>query len=312
MLTLPTTTRGTARPQRRLGVKIHHIYYWAEAFLDPELERTRLPVRFDPFDAGIAYAFVKGRWVRCISEHYARFTGRSEREIQLASAELRRRNQRHGQQLPLTARKLADFLVSVEAEEVLLEQRLRDAALREVLVRHQPDGGAPSGEAIGVPDERVAPGAGSDPWGVSMFRLSGLPDGNVGFGGDQLIPLLSEPRCPIGARVVEEVLGTPEVADPIGCRPLSTACFAPLVLAEPQPQFHLEPVGQTDDPHHPAHGPLAGQPCSRLPQAPAVVPVAEGLLDRHAGRILRHGCRHRLGRGEQDPGLGIALRPDAR
>jgi transposase InsO family protein len=161
MLTLPTTTRGTARLQRRLGVKIHHIYYWAEAFLDPELERTRLPVRFDPFDAGIAYAFVKGRWVRCISEHYARFAGRSEREVQLASAELRRRNQRHAQQLTLTAQKLADFLVSIEAEEVLLEQRLRDAAVREVLTRLQPDAGATSREAVDVPGERVAPGAGS-------------------------------------------------------------------------------------------------------------------------------------------------------
>jgi len=162
MFTLPTTTRGTARLQRRLGVKIHHIYYWAEAFLDPELERTSLPVRFDPFDAGIAYAFVKGRWVRCISEHYARFAGRSEREVHLATTELRRRSQRHAQQLTLTARKLADFLVSIEAEEVLLEQRLRDAALREVLARLQPNAGATGSEAIGVPEEQVAPRAGSD------------------------------------------------------------------------------------------------------------------------------------------------------
>ncbi len=161
MFTLPTTTRGTARLQRRLGVKIHHVYYWAEAFLDPELERTTLPVRFDPFDAGIAYAFVQGRWVRCISEHYARLAGRSEREIQLATAELRRRNQRHAQQLTITARKLADFLVSVEAEEALLEQRLRDAAVREVLARLQPNAGATSGETSAVfPGESVAPVSG--------------------------------------------------------------------------------------------------------------------------------------------------------
>ena len=91
-----------------------------------------MPVRFDPFDAGLAHAFVKGRWVRCISEHHASFAGRSEREILLATAELRRRLQRHGQQLPITARKLADFLDSLQAEEVLLEQRLRDAEARNV------------------------------------------------------------------------------------------------------------------------------------------------------------------------------------
>ena len=62
-----------------------------------------------------------------MSEHYAQFAGRSERELMLATAELRRRHQRHAQQLAITARKLADFLASVEAEEVLLRQRLRDA-----------------------------------------------------------------------------------------------------------------------------------------------------------------------------------------
>ncbi len=133
MLTLPTTRKGTAKLQPRLGVKVNHIQYWSDAFLDPELEGGQVPIRFDPFDAGVAYAFVKGRWVRCISEHYARFAGHSEREIQLASAELRRRSQRHGQQLPITARKLADFLVSLEAEETLLEQRLRDAEAKDVL-----------------------------------------------------------------------------------------------------------------------------------------------------------------------------------
>ena len=138
LFTLPTTRRGTARLQRRLGVKLHHMYYWADAFLDPELEQTPLPVRFDPYDAGIAYAFVKGRWVRCISEHHAQFAGRSEREVQLATLELRRRHQCHAHQFTMTAKKLAEFLVSLEAEEVLLEQRLRDAALREVRVCHQP------------------------------------------------------------------------------------------------------------------------------------------------------------------------------
>lgn len=131
MLTLPSTRKGTARVLGGVGVKIHYIHYWAEAFLDPEVEGTQVPVRFDPFDAGTAYAFVKGRWVRCLSEHYARFAGRSERELMLASAELHKRHQQHRQHATLTARQLADFLASLEAEELLLEQRLRDAQARE-------------------------------------------------------------------------------------------------------------------------------------------------------------------------------------
>lgn len=127
MLTLPTTRKGTAKVIPSRGVKINYLYYWSDFFLDPQVENTQVPVRYDPYDAGVAYAFVKGRWVSCISEHYAHFAGRSEREIHIATAELRKRNQRHGQQFSITARKLADFLASLEAEELLLEQRLRDA-----------------------------------------------------------------------------------------------------------------------------------------------------------------------------------------
>jgi putative transposase len=132
MLTLPTTQKGTAKVMPRLGVKIRGLCYWSDALLDPEVEKTQVPVRYDPFNAGIAYAFIKGRWVQCLSEHYASFAERSEREIQLATAELRKRHHLHGQQFTITARKLADFLTSLEAEELLLEQRLRDAEAREM------------------------------------------------------------------------------------------------------------------------------------------------------------------------------------
>ncbi len=138
MLTLPTTRKGTAKVMPHLGVKINALCYWSDALLDPEVEKTQVPVRYDPFDAGIAYAFIKGRWVYCLSEHYAIFAGRSEREIQLATTELRKRNQLHGQQFTITARKLADFLTSLEAEELLLEQRLQDAEAREILIPKEP------------------------------------------------------------------------------------------------------------------------------------------------------------------------------
>jgi hypothetical protein len=92
-----------------------------------DVERTRVPVRYDPFDAGVAYAYVQGQWVRCISEYYAQFQGRSEREIQLASAELRKRRQQHGQQSSISGGQLASFLTSLEAEQLLHEQRRRDA-----------------------------------------------------------------------------------------------------------------------------------------------------------------------------------------
>jgi len=46
--------------------------------------------------------------------------------LMLASKELLRQRQHHSQGIAITARKLADFLQTVENDEVLLTQRLRD------------------------------------------------------------------------------------------------------------------------------------------------------------------------------------------
>jgi putative transposase len=132
MMTLPTTDRGTALVSAGKGVKIHHLHYWSNAFRDPRVEQTRVPVRYDPYDIGVAYAYVGNCWVVCHSEHHATFRGRSEREVLLATAELRKRMQNHSRHLPLTARRLADFIASVESEESFLLQQRRDAALKRV------------------------------------------------------------------------------------------------------------------------------------------------------------------------------------
>src|SRR6266508_1962472 len=131
--TLPTTTRSQARVVPGRGVKINHIFYWSSAFRDPAVERTQAPVRYDPHDAGTAYAYVGKRWVQCVSEHYSSLRGRSERELMIASLELRKRAKQHARQFSVTAKKLADFLASVEAEETLRAQRMQDREARNVL-----------------------------------------------------------------------------------------------------------------------------------------------------------------------------------
>lgn len=125
MATLPTTAKGVAKVAPGRGVKVNQIYYWSDRFRNPAVEGTCVAVRYDPFDTGAAYAFVERQWVRCYSEYNTTFQGRSEKEILLATHELRRRNQVAGGKAT-TARKLADFLQSVESEELLLKQRMRD------------------------------------------------------------------------------------------------------------------------------------------------------------------------------------------
>ncbi len=133
LLTLPTTRSGLAKIVPNHGVKINCRYYWSNAFRQGELENTRVPVRYDPYDAGQAYAFIKSSWVHCRSEHYRVFQGRTERELMLASSELRKRQGRGTAAFKASAKKLAAFLTSVEAQELLLMQRLRDSETKKVL-----------------------------------------------------------------------------------------------------------------------------------------------------------------------------------
>lgn len=131
---LPTTQKGTAKIVIGRGIKINGIYYWSDAFRNPTAEGQSVPVRYDPFDAGTAYAFIAGQWTRCHSEYRSSFQGKSEKEIQLASRLLHRRWQIHGKDSAVSAKKLAEFLQSVEHEETLLLQRMRD---RETQRTHQ-------------------------------------------------------------------------------------------------------------------------------------------------------------------------------
>lgn len=131
---MPSTTKGTAKVQTRRGVKINYLYYWStdDSFIRPEVEGTNVPIRYDPFDMGTAYAYVKGHWVRCISEYYKSFQNRSEREVNIASTQLRRKKQKHAQRIALSAKEKATYLEGTEAQEALLIQRLHDLAHQDV------------------------------------------------------------------------------------------------------------------------------------------------------------------------------------
>lgn len=135
--TRPTTSKGTVKVLPGRGVRIHNLLYWCEAFRSPQIEGTRVPVRYDPYDAGRAWAACgstgRQHWFECHSEYYTALRGRSEKELLLATQELRARRSQHAQRFAVNARQLAVFLQSAEAEEALLKQRLRDLATRRLL-----------------------------------------------------------------------------------------------------------------------------------------------------------------------------------
>jgi putative transposase len=125
--TLPSTRAGTALVQPGHGVKINYLTYWCEDFRDPRVERTRVEVRYVPWDVSQAYAYVHGRWAPCISCYRARFEGHSTSELLLVAEEMRQRDRLHARAFPLTAKRLAEALAAREAHEALLLQRRRDA-----------------------------------------------------------------------------------------------------------------------------------------------------------------------------------------
>jgi putative transposase len=125
--TMPTTPKGTAKVDLSRGIKVNYIYYWHDTFRHPAVGGQQVPVRYDPMNIGLAYAYVQGHWVQCISEHYARLSGRSEKILKLAAEELRARNRRHTRQLALTGRCLAEFIEELEREEQNFELFGREA-----------------------------------------------------------------------------------------------------------------------------------------------------------------------------------------
>jgi putative transposase len=173
-LTMPTTRKGTAKVQIGAGVKINYLYYSSPSFRPIELkiqaasalpqgakkrkkvEETEVEVRYDPYDLGVAYALVDGQWIKCYSQYYTTFHGRSEREIKLASTLFRRQKQRHAQSFTINAKRLAEFLAKAEVKAALVLQRLHDREARDVFAQmgarlEMPDEGAQ--DAVDTPVE---------------------------------------------------------------------------------------------------------------------------------------------------------------
>jgi putative transposase len=131
ILMLPTTQSGQAKVQPR-GVQVYYLYYWSDTFRLPEVEGTTVPVRYDPFNAGVAYAYVNGLWERCLSEMYPDFQGRTRREMELATTALLQGKRQDGKKVTINAKMLANFLALIEEEEAILVQRLKDHAAQDV------------------------------------------------------------------------------------------------------------------------------------------------------------------------------------
>jgi len=163
--TCPSTTKGTAKVQPGSGIKMHHFFYWHNDFRNPDVVKTSVPVRYDPFDLGVVYAYVQGQWIVCRSPYHSLLEGHTEKELLVETAEMRRRAKRDQTRAELSAARLVTFLASAQAHEELLVQRWRDLEghqVLEIIARMTPVG-VPSASlpseatcAVSPPPEAIA------------------------------------------------------------------------------------------------------------------------------------------------------------
>lgn len=135
ILTLPSPAQNDSRiVQPGKGIKVNNIYYWCDDFRDPEIEKTAVDVKIDPFNVCLAYAYVRGHWRECTSDHYQFLQGRTEKELKVLSADLRQRKVGHAKRVEISDQELVQHLQSTQAMEgVLLQQRLQALENRTVL-----------------------------------------------------------------------------------------------------------------------------------------------------------------------------------
>ncbi|WP_121663467.1 TnsA endonuclease N-terminal domain-containing protein [Metabacillus litoralis] len=132
-LTLPSTSKGTAKVQINEGVKIRNTYYWTDRFRNPKFQLKEVKIKYDPFDVGIAYAYLDNQWVEMYSEYYSVLKGRTEKEIKLITSEIRKQDKLLGVNKAMTSTRLIEFIDRAEKNEVIELQRLKDEALKKII-----------------------------------------------------------------------------------------------------------------------------------------------------------------------------------
>lgn len=130
-----------SRPQRNVypgkGVKHHGEYYWCEAFRAPRHENTDVPVRYDPLNMAVLYAYVDGEWQQCRAHDAPLYAYRTEREVRLASAAFRGLMLKDGKHREIRADQRAAFFRNLYDDERRLREE-RDANLAHELESEMP------------------------------------------------------------------------------------------------------------------------------------------------------------------------------
>lgn len=137
-LTLPTTDKGTATVSSTKGVWIRGRWYKCPEFRVGGVDKSHVPVRWDPMDARRAWAHVLGRWVELYCPSLRHFPQLSEREVAALSAEYGARRRKSAQAKQADNAAFADFHRRLKAGEPALLDARRDAEARAAGLTSEP------------------------------------------------------------------------------------------------------------------------------------------------------------------------------
>jgi putative transposase len=127
MQTRPTTRTGTVKIHPARGITVNGLHYWHDGMRGAQVAGQTVPVRYEPYDMGVAYAYIGGQWLECVADAFALVHGRSEREWHGILEEWREQQRQHGhKRITLNGPLLGQFLHQLEGDEALLLQQQHD------------------------------------------------------------------------------------------------------------------------------------------------------------------------------------------
>ncbi|PIE95581.1 hypothetical protein CO726_09775 [Bacillus fungorum] len=121
LATLPSTPRGKGLVQVGRGIVFNNIWYWNDELRS--CEREKIELKYDPFNVGILYAYVNNKWIKCISEYYYLLNGKTHKELQVITEEIRCK---YKNKKSITVRDIASFMNNIEEHEKIIKQSMKD------------------------------------------------------------------------------------------------------------------------------------------------------------------------------------------
>lgn len=132
LYSLPTTPKGTAKVQQ-MGLYVNSRYYWHPDMRLPNVFKTSVPVRYDPFEISGIHAFIRGSWVTCLAHDYHLLRGRTEAQARLIAERWKEQSRLLGGMRRKNNERLGEFLLALRNDEELLIQQWRDEEHKPIL-----------------------------------------------------------------------------------------------------------------------------------------------------------------------------------